>query len=331
MAARATLGWRSDKFLVARRVLFDGSTFQTPALGEEHLLGLIRQEPDNAFLHTRMGNLFRNCGLEAKAAEWYEKALRLDAHDVEARYSLFIFATKNRNIDDATVHALALVGSFLDGQTAEAGELIEGIATSLLESLRGASPSFRERLLGTEVGRTASREEIFIRSLLSEVGDEETIVSDAMDRLLPGSSELSEENDPSDLSDESGLLPFDPVPSLQALVATHELNPRKLTVALEADGQGSVRVCQKHSVPLTDGAKIVPWEVPALTGLFRGNGVPPDDIEHYPPSYCPHFYFIEKNFLTLCDACKDRNRPGNGGNLFGAPAAPRWPKSRCGA
>ena len=48
------------------------------------------------------------------------------------------------------------------------------------------------------------------------------------------------------------------------------------------------------------------WEVPALAGLFRGNGIPPNDIEHYPPDYFPHFFFIEKHFLTLCDACKDR-------------------------
>jgi hypothetical protein len=306
LAARATLGWRSEKFLLGRRVLFDGSTFQTPALGEEHLLGLIHKEPGNAFLHTRMGNLFRNCGHEAKAAEWYEKALRLDWNDVEARYSLFLFATRNGNIDDATVHALALVGSFLDGHTAKADELTEGLAASLVENLRGASPSFRERLLGTEVGRTASREVIFIRSLLSEEGDEETIVSDAVDRLLSGSPEPSSENNPSDLSEESATLPFDPVPSLQALVATHELNPRKLAVAFEADGRGSVRVCQKHSIPVTDGAKIVPWEVPALAELFRGNGVPPEDIEHYPEAYDPHFFFIEEQFLTLCDCSKDR-------------------------
>ena len=306
MAARAMLGWKSERFRCARCVMFDGSVFQTPAMGEEHLLSLIQKEPGNAFLHTRLGNLFRNCGHEAKAAECYAKALRLDSNDLEARHTLFIFATTNRNFDDAKIHAMALVCSFLDGHTTKTDALTEGLAASLVENLRGTSPSFRERLLGTQMGGAASREEIFIRSLLAEEGDEETIVSDAVERLLSGSPEPSHKNDASDSSDKSATLLFDPIPSLQALVATHELNPRKLTVAFEADGQGNIRVCQKHSIPVTDGAKIVPWEVPALAGLCRGNGIPPNDIEHYPPDYCPHFFFIEKHFLTLCDGSKDR-------------------------
>jgi len=306
MAARATLGWKSENFQIARCVMFDGSVFQTPALGEEHLLSLIHKEPDNAFLHTRLGNLFRNCGHDAKAAEWYEKALRLDANDLEARHSLFIFATTNGNHDDAQVHAMALVRSFLDGHTTKADDLTEGLAASLVENLRGASPSFRERLLGTQMGGAASREEVFIRSLLAAEGDEETIVSDAVEWLLPGSPEPSRENDASDSSEESATLLFDPIPSLQALVATHELNHGKLTVAFMADGQGNIRVCQKHSIPVTDGAKTVPWEVPALAGLFRGNAIPPNDINHYPPDYFPHFFFVEKHFLALCDASKDR-------------------------
>jgi hypothetical protein len=306
MAARATLGWKSENFRIARCVMFDGSVFQTPAMGEEHLLSLTHKEPDNAFLHTRLVNLFRNCGHDAKAAEWFEKALRLDANDLEARHSLFLFATTNRNQDDAKIHAMALVRSLLDGHRTKSDGLTEGLAASLVENLRGASPSLRGRLLGTQMGGAASREEIFIRSLLAEEGDEETIVSDAVEWLLPGSPEPSHENDASDSSEESATLLFDPIPSLQALVATHGLNPRKLTVALMADEQGNIRVCQKHSIPVTDGAKTVQWEVPSLAELFRGNAIPPNDINHYPPDYFPHFFFVEKHFLALCDASKDR-------------------------
>jgi hypothetical protein len=107
-------------------------------------------------------------------------------------------------------------------------------------------------------------------------------------------------------SDKTAVLPFDPVAALQALVATHGLNTGKLSVALEADRQGSVRVCQKHLVPVTDGAKIVPWEVSSLAALWRGDGVPPDDIGPYPASYRRHFFFLEQHFLTLCDGGKDR-------------------------
>jgi hypothetical protein len=107
-------------------------------------------------------------------------------------------------------------------------------------------------------------------------------------------------------SDENDAPPFDPVPSLQAVAAAHGLNARNLTVAFQSDGNGNMRVFQRHSIPLTDGAKVVPWEVPTLAGLFRGDKVPPNDIEHYPPEYCPHFFFIENHFLTLCDGSKDR-------------------------
>ena len=306
MALRATLGWKSESFRIAQCVLFDGSVFQTPAMGEEHLLSLIQQEPDNAFLHTRLGNLFRNCGHDAEAAGWYEKALQLDANDLEARHSLFIFATSIRNHDDARVHAMALVRSFLDGHRTKTDDLTEGLAASLVENLRAAPPSFRERLLGTQRGGAASREEIFMRSLREAEGDEETIVSDAVQRLLPAIAESFHENDASDSSEESATLLFDPIPSLQALVAIHGLNPRKLTVAFVADGQGNIRVCQKHSIPVTDGAKTAHWEVPALAELFRGNAIPPNDINHYPPDYFPHFFFMEKHFLALCDAGKDR-------------------------
>ena len=306
MAMCATLGWKSESFRYARCVLFDGSVFQTPAMGEEHLLSLIQKEPGKAFLHTRLGNLLRNCGQDAKAAGWYEKAIRLDSNDLEARYHLFIFATKKRNDDDAKVHAIALVRSFLDGHTTKTGALTEHLATSLVEHLRGASPSFRKRLLGAQVERAALREEVFICSLLSEEGGEETIVSDAVERLLSRSPEPSHETGASDSSDESATLLFDPVPSLQALVTSHKLNPRKLTVVFEADGRGNFRVRQKHSISVTDGAKIVPWEVPTLAGLFRGDAIPPNDINHYPPDYVPHFIFIERHFLALCDASKDR-------------------------
>lgn len=39
--------------------LFDGTIVQTPAMGEAHLLRLIARDPENAFMHTRLGNLFR--------------------------------------------------------------------------------------------------------------------------------------------------------------------------------------------------------------------------------------------------------------------------------
>ena len=307
LVARAMAGVKSEGFKIVRCMMFDGSVFQTPAMGEDYLRRLIQKEPGNAFLHTRLGNVFKNCGHDAKASEWYEQALRLDSNDIEARYSLFNFATQSDKVEDQKVHAMALTRSFLDGHTTHKDELTQGLARSLVENLRAAPPAFLEQLLEEQPARANSREEIFMRTLLSEEGDEDAIVRDAVERLLSGGTLPLRKGDASDSSDESDALSFHPVPSLQAVVVAHRLNPRNLCVAFEANGQGNFSIRQKQSIPIYDGVKIVPWEVPALAGLFRGHGVPPDDIDRYPPEYGPHFFLIENHFLTLCDKTKDRS------------------------
>jgi len=98
----------------------------------------------------------------------------------------------------------------------------------------------------------------------------------------------------------------DLVPALHQLVEANGLSPDKLIVALEVSDQRKIRVLDKHSIPVTDGAKIVPWSVPALADLCRGSRTPPPDMDHYPEEYAPHFFFIEKHVLTVCDAIGDR-------------------------
>jgi hypothetical protein len=84
------------------------------------------------------------------------------------------------------------------------------------------------------------------------------------------------------------------------------LDPDRLTVALEADDRGNIRVQDKHSVPVYDGKKMAHWQVPALGDLFRGSRTPPPDMDHYPEHYCAHFYLIENHVLTVCAAKGDR-------------------------
>jgi hypothetical protein len=98
----------------------------------------------------------------------------------------------------------------------------------------------------------------------------------------------------------------DLIPTLRNVVETAGLNPDRLSVALETDDQGNIRVQDKHTVPVTDGEKMAPWPVPTLQELFRGDRAPPLDMDHYPKEYCPHFYFIEKHLLTVCAAKGDR-------------------------
>ncbi len=98
----------------------------------------------------------------------------------------------------------------------------------------------------------------------------------------------------------------DLVPGLRQLIEAEGLNPDKLIVALEADDRRNIRVLDQHSVPVSDGNKMVRWQAPALGGLFRGSRTPPPDMDHYPEEYTPHFFYIENHVLTVCEAKGDR-------------------------
>jgi hypothetical protein len=63
----------------------------------------------------------------------------------------------------------------------------------------------------------------------------------------------------------------DLIPTLRQLVEAAGLNRDKLIVALEADDRRDIRVLDKHSIPVSDGTKMVRWQVPALGELFRGS------------------------------------------------------------
>jgi hypothetical protein len=169
--------------------LFDGTIVQSPALGEEHLLRLIEQEPGRAFLCTRLGNLLRGCGRKSQAAAWYGKALALDAGDVEARYHLFWFAMDGSDHPAAAEHARLLVRHLLEGRKTSSEELTRGIAVSVTEILRDAPPEVGDELASVSPAVAASPEAAFIRTLREAEGDEEEVVSGAADRLLGGEPE----------------------------------------------------------------------------------------------------------------------------------------------
>jgi hypothetical protein len=99
----------------------------------------------------------------------------------------------------------------------------------------------------------------------------------------------------------------DLVPALLQMTQAEGLNPDKLIVALEADNQRHIRVLDRHSIPVHDGTKMAQWQVPALSGLFRGDRRPPPDMDRYPKEYTPYFFFIENHVLTVCETIGDRS------------------------
>ena len=104
---------------------------------------------------------------------------------------------------------------------------------------------------------------------------------------------------------------LDLAPSLRALVETEGLNGKKLSVAVEVNGDGQIRVLDRHAIQLFDGAKFARWHVSSLRELYRGQRSPPasDVMNHYPREYRPHFYVLEGHLLTLCNARPDRGAP----------------------
>ncbi len=296
------------RMVFATTELFDGTIVQSPAQGEEHLLRLIAREPGNAFLHTRLGNLFRGCRMRNEAAAWYGKALALDAGDLEARYHLCWFAMDDGDFPGTVEHARSLVRHLLEGRKTKSEELTRGIAVSIVEILRDATPEARDDLVRIPHAGAASPEVAFIRTLLATEGDETSVVNAAAGRLLhddsgPASPPLSDVV--VDLEDDDGAS-IDPVPSLRELVEKEGLDVRRLTVAAAADEQHRIRVKDKHSIFLTDGKTSAVWEVRSLRELFRGDKAPPPDMDQYPPEYARCFFSIEKHVLTACDLEGDR-------------------------
>jgi tetratricopeptide (TPR) repeat protein len=309
LALRARVDRGYEGLFAGRCALFDGTFIQTPAMGEEHLRALLDKDPHNAFLCTRLGNLLRGCREQARAIEWYEKALALDAGDIEARYHLYSFADEHLDVPAAVEHGTLLVRHLLQGRQTDKEELTEGIALFVVETLRNSPQEFRAGFLGQPATTPEPRERTFIRTVLEQEGDEDAIVQDAADRLLdgkaesPGSQVTTIETNVAGNGDDP---PVDLVPSLKDLVTAQGLNARKLSVAVEADNQRRIRVKDRHSIPLYDGSKLVYWPVPSLRELFRGHRLPPPDMERYPPEYCRHFFFIEEHVLTVCEEQGDR-------------------------
>jgi hypothetical protein len=105
--------------------------------------------------------------------------------------------------------------------------------------------------------------------------------------------------------DNPGSAPIDLVPTLRRLVDADGLDPAGLSIAFEKEAERKIRVMDKHVVLVTDGDKVVDWPVASLAELFRGDKLPPPDMEHYPAEYAEHFFFIEHQVMILNDIMGD--------------------------
>jgi hypothetical protein len=306
LTLRARVDREFEGLRFGKCALFDGTVIQTPALGEEYLLSLIRKDPSNGFLCSRLGNLLRNCGQSAQADHWHTTALELDPHDIESRHHLFYAALDAGDIQSALPHALRLARSLLEGHKTDNDRLNEDIALSLAEDLRGEAEQFRACLPAEPSSASSPKEEVFIRTLLAQTGDEQDILEDAAERLLKGKPAPEPKREIAENVVPTAASMADLFPTLRAIVESSGLNPERLTVPLEQDEHSKIILRARQSVFVTDGRKAELWQAPTLQELFRGDRKPPPDMDRYPEQYAPHFFFLEEHLLALCDAMGDR-------------------------
>jgi tetratricopeptide (TPR) repeat protein len=283
--------------------LFDGTSHPTPAMAEDHLRLLLEKDPQNSFIHTRLGNLLRNSGEEAKSKGCYARALEMDEGNVEARYHLFRFAANEGDLPAALSHGPQLVRHLIEGRNANPETLTAALALDLVDLLLSAPLEFRTGLFGGPQPAVEPPERTFIRTLLQQEGEHEEIVKAGAERLVAGQTEPPAKPV---VNSECQRTHPDLVFSLREFVQVHRLNTRQLTVPMEKDGLKGIRVQDRHSVPVCDQTQIVYWRASSLRELFRGNRPAPSDISRYLLEYGHHFFFIERHLLMLCDGMGDR-------------------------
>jgi hypothetical protein len=110
----------------------------------------------------------------------------------------------------------------------------------------------------------------------------------------------------SDTKDIPDSTQIDLVPALRTLVEAEKLQIPRLSVGLEKNDKRDAHISDKHVIFVTDGEKVAPWPVGSLTELFRGDNVPPANMEQYPPEYVMYLFFLERHLMMLNEIIGDR-------------------------
>jgi tetratricopeptide (TPR) repeat protein len=313
---------KNPKVFSGRAQLFDGTAHQTLAMSEEYLKGVIAKDPDNAFLHVRLGNLQRAGRRESIAIECYERAVGLDPHELEALTSLEELSIKREDYRSALRHAWAILNAIEAGRRAETDELTRGILSASLYLMNehdddfraawdGETEDFRDSKSGQilhefmEMGSGLDkRVQLFVNTALGEDLDKEEFEDDDDFAL---SEELGADKDLGPRWKDQKLRPVEMEASLAAVVTSASLDWKGLNLDLPAQEGGGVTITSRNRISLTDGERCGLWTVPSLRALFRGNRQAPQEseMEQYPAEYVDLFYCVEFFASMILDADRD--------------------------
>src|SRR5262249_3364029 len=117
-----------------RAQLFDGTFIRTATEGEAHLRRLIDADPANAFLWSRLGNLYEQAEEDERALEAFTRAGELDPLDVESHYTLGCYRMERKQPEQAAEHFTQVLHHARTAPRRQPG-LLEGIVRDTLERL----------------------------------------------------------------------------------------------------------------------------------------------------------------------------------------------------
>jgi len=300
---------KSKKIFLGRIQMFDGTAHQTVAMSEEHLKELIAKDPDNAFLHVRMGNLMRAARHETSAVEWYERAVGLDPHDLEALGSLEELSIDREDFRTALYCALAILNAIGMGRRASTDELTHAILSAPLYLMNENADDFRVVWDEQPADIRNSGEGQVLREFMDMDDDLDERVESFVETALgeEATDELSQSHDTGELWASAKLRSVEMETSLAAVVANSSLEWADLRLSIPASEKGRLTIPSRSSINLTDGDRVGQWNVPSLRTLFRGDRPPPPttEMDHYPAEYVDCFYCVEYHALLVADADRD--------------------------
>jgi hypothetical protein len=124
----------SSQVWIGRVTMFDGTAPRTPYEGAEHLKRLLANDPNNAYLWNRLGNLFIGADEPDLAMPAFQNAAELNPRDVESLHSLGTYWFDHGD-DDQAAHCLNQVLALCRDATWHTPHLKENVVQDALESL----------------------------------------------------------------------------------------------------------------------------------------------------------------------------------------------------
>jgi hypothetical protein len=100
----AMTGMKQDKIVIGKTGTYDGKTFNWASDAEEHHLHKLTEEPGNAWVWDRLGNLYLNGGRPDLAVAAFEESIKHDQGQMESHFSLGQILLKAGLMEAAASH-----------------------------------------------------------------------------------------------------------------------------------------------------------------------------------------------------------------------------------